>query len=104
MEEQMNSSEARTAPRIPIGCFIKHKVEGTSTFERAELRDLSVGGAFLWVENPLPEGTRMMIIIDPDAADELPVQLYAEVQRTETCGETLRLGVGCKTSETPFTD
>ena len=62
---QPGQLKKRRHTRIPIEVPVRYRTEGTAFYIPSGLREISVGGALLRTEKPLPLGTEVIVEVTP---------------------------------------
>lgn len=91
------SAERRRESRLRLGldCWVRHGYPA-ETYARSRLFDLSVGGAALFVEGPVP--SRLAIALRLESGRYL--HLTARVRWNKVCNDQILLGISFEESET----
>jgi Tfp pilus assembly protein PilZ len=87
-----NATLQRRHQRFPVRMAARVKVEGDDTRGSAEVADMAMGGVALKTAEPLPDGTRVTVVLEPgDGSAE--IEISGQVVWNRQDDDTAEVGI-----------
>jgi c-di-GMP-binding flagellar brake protein YcgR len=101
LEMTMPSPERRANPRIDIDGEMSYRTGESGEMRTGKIENMSAGGALIWIEEELPDDSRLVIRVVSGELDDSPLEFLATLlyQMPET--RFGLYGYGCRIETLP---
>ena len=90
------STERRAFGRIDIDTYVEYRLEGQANNHPCVLDNISANGVLLYTEQCISLGSKVLITIHSDNADDPPIGVTAVVIRASQSPGEATFGYGCQ--------
>lgn len=88
--------ERRSSPRVDINGEVAYRISDSSDFRYGTIENLSAGGALVWIEEELPDASRLLLRTVPKNDEETVFQFEAIVLHKLPAQKDAQHGYRCQ--------